>query len=346
MRLTSLIPSCAALALATTAQAQSPAAADCHTIADPLQRLACYDRATGRTAPPAASTTAAPAAAPAAPAAGREASAEPAPRRASLLDQAWDLTQDSDRYALKFYNSNYVLFARYSNSVNNSPFTPIFDAAGIPDQQLNSTEAKFQLSGKLRFWTTDDRTWGLWAAYTQQNQWQVYSGDISRPFRETNYMPELFASYAPDLSWGDWRWAIVTAGFNHQSNGRADPLSRSWNRLFAQFGVENGNLALYLKLWSRLSESADKDDNPDITDYYGFGQIEAIYRWRGHSFTGTLRGNVGTGKGAVQAGWFSPPFLGTLRGYVQLFSGYGESMIDYNWRQTTVGIGIALSDGL
>ncbi|MFN7570289.1 MAG: phospholipase A [Betaproteobacteria bacterium] len=330
----------AALALATTAQAQTPTAADCHAIADPLQRVACYDRATGRAAPPAQ-----PASAPAEPTRAADAPAAE-PRRVSLLDEAWGLGKDADRYALKFYNSNYVLAARYSDSVNNAPFSPLFGAAGVPDQQLNSTEAKFQISGKLRFWATDDLRWGLWAAYTQQNQWQVYSGDISRPFRETNYMPELFASYAPDLSWGDWRWAIVTAGLNHQSNGRADPLSRSWNRLFAQFGVENGNLALYLKLWSRLSESAEKDDNPDITDYYGHGQIEAIYRWRGHSFTGSLRGNVGTGKGAVQAGWFSPAFLGTLRGYVQVFSGYGESMIDYNWRQTTVGIGIALSDGL
>jgi phospholipase A1 len=212
--------------------------------------------------------------------------------------------------------------------------------------ELDSVEAKFQLSFKGRLWTTDDRRWGVWGAYTQNNNWQVYNADQSRPFRETNYMPELFASYNPELAWGDWRWPVVTLGLNHQSNGRSDPLSRSWNRVFAQFGVENGNLALYLKLWSRISESAEKDDNPDITDYYGHGQIDAIYRWRGHSFTGSLRGNVGTGKGAVQAGWFSPPFLGTLRGYVQVFSGYGESMIDYNWRQTTIGIGIALSDGL
>ena len=35
-----------------------------------------------------------------------------------------------------------------------------------------------------------------------------------------------------------------------------------------------------------------------------------------------------------------------LRGYVQFFSRYGESLIDYNWNQTTIGAGIALSDGM
>jgi phospholipase A1 len=269
-----------------------------------------------------------------------------APRPASLLDDSWGFNADSTRYPLKFHHSNYVLFARWSDNVNNSPFTPLFTGAGTPEQELDATEAKFQISGKLRFWTTDDRRWGLWAAYTQQNQWQVYSADISRPFRETNYSPELFASFNPDLSWGGWRWGVVNAGLVHQSNGRADPLSRSWDRLFADFGVERGDLVLYLRLWSRLSEDADKDDNPDITDYYGWGELNALYRWRGHSFSGSLRGNPGTGKGAAQLSWFTPPVLGPLRGYAQVFSGYGESMIDYNWRQTTVGIGIALSDGL
>jgi phospholipase A1 len=42
----------------------------------------------------------------------------------------------------------------------------------------------------------------------------------------------------------------------------------------------------------------------------------------------------------------SPRILGPLRGYVQAFTGYGESMIDYNWNQSTIGFGIALNDAL
>lgn len=335
-------------AVSFAARAQDPAAlAQCREIANDRERLACYDRVNGR--PPAAPSADAPAAKASAlqrNESGKAVGKAPAARKElSILDAAWSLNADSDRYTINLYHPNYFLLFRYSDRVNNQPFSPLFSAAGTSDQDLDSTEAKFQLSFKARLWTTDDRRWGLWMAYTQQNQWQVYNDEISRPFRETNYMPEVFGSYRLDWHAAGLDWKVLTFGLNHQSNGRADPLSRSWNRIFAEVGVERSNLALMLRGWTRLKESADKDDNPDITDYYGYAELNALYRWRGNSFTLMGRGNVSTGKGAVQLGWFSRPILGPLRGYVQVFSGYGESMIDYNWNQTTVGAGIALNDG-
>jgi phospholipase A1 len=351
-------------ASATLVQADPNSAADCHAIAASMERLACYDAVSGRAAEAAKGTAAAataPAstasAAPVAPVdvARQAESGGTAPATLSMIDNAWGFDPASAPFDIRFHNANYLLFGRYTNNVNNAPYLSLVQGTSQAESELSSTEAKFQISFKARLWTTDDRRWGLWAAYTQQSQWQVYNGDTSRPFRENNYMPELFVSYRPGVDLGGgFNWKLLNFGYNHQSNGRSDlitngtnnGLSRSWDRLFAEFGVERENLALFGTVWYRLPEDSNKDDNPNITDYYGYGKLSALYRWRGNTFSTAVRGNLSTGKGAVEANWFSPPLLGPLRGYVQVFSGYGESLVDYNWNQTTIGAGVALSDGL
>jgi phospholipase A1 len=321
---------CAVLALSAlpvAAIAQiGPLLADCTDIRADSERLACYDRANQR----AAGST---------PADGKARAA------ASLIDDAWGFAPGSPRYYIDTHHQNYLLIARYTNRVNSSPYESLFQTTG-EQGTLDSTEAKFQISFKARLWTTDDKHWGVWAAYTQQNQWQVYNDAISRPFRETNYMPEVLLSYRPGVELAGFHWRLVNLGFNHQSNGRSDALSRSWNRLYADFGVERGAFAIIARAWHRIKESPAEDDNPDITDFYGHGSLTAVYKWRDHSFTLMGRGNVSTGKGAAQLTWMSPRILGPLRGYVQAFTGYGESLVDYNWNQTTIGIGIAINDEL
>ncbi len=337
------------------AQATSPTLAECAALADDGQRLACFDRLSGRAAapPPVPAAGTAPqiggAAADAPPPTPVAAAAAPAGGSGSMYDKAWGFDPASSRYDASWYAPNYFLFGRWTNDVNSAPFDPLINGGLVePGTKLDSTEAAFQLSFKFRLWTTDDRRWGAWAAYTQQSQWQLYndSGNASRPFRETNYMPELILSYKPGLEWGGVQWNLVNLAFNHQSNGRSDVLSRSWNRVIASFGVESGNLGLLGRLWWRIPESSDKDDNPTIGDYYGWGDLSAIYKWRGQSFAGTIRGNPSTGKGAGQLSWATQPLLGPLRGYVKLFSGYGETLIDYNWKQTTIGVGVTLNDWL
>jgi phospholipase A1/A2 len=315
---------------AVLAQAASPSIGECAAIDADAERLACYDRVSGRTAAPVA---------PDQPPISVPVGKRPAP--GSLIDTAWGFEPESDRYALNLYNPNYFLLARYTNKVNTAPFSPVFQAAG-QEPDLNHTEAKFQISFKLRLWTTQDRRWGVWAAYTQQNQWQIYNGDISRPFREINFMPEAFVSFRPGLEFAGFHWNLLNIGYNHQSNGRSDPLSRNWDRAVAVFGVERDNFALLAKAWYPFN----KEDNPDITDFYGYGSLTGIYKYRDHSFSVMARGNPGKAKGAVELTWMSPRFFGPLRAYVQGFFGYGESLIDYNWKQNTIGVGIALNDTL
>ena len=122
-----------------------------------------------------------------------------------MYDKAWSFDPSSPRYDISLYAPNYFLFGRYTTDLNTAPFDPLVGGGVLaPGTELDSTEAAFQLSFKFRLWTTDDRRWGAWAAYTQQSQWQLYndSGNASRPFRETNYMPELILSYKPGAAMG------------------------------------------------------------------------------------------------------------------------------------------------
>ncbi|NEX19012.1 phospholipase A [Thiorhodococcus mannitoliphagus] len=339
------------------AQTQAANLADCATIALDQERLACYDRLSGRAAtiaeaPPSSEPMAAPVVLPTtrqnntqqpnAPIIAATGSTSPA--SASLIDAAWGFDPDSSRYTIDVYRPNYLLFGSYSSRPNEAPFLTLFDAAQNPNAELNSTEAEFQISFKTRLWATDDRRFGIWAAYTQQSQWQIYNADLSRPFRETNYMPELMASFRPNLSLGGFNWRLLNVGYTHQSNGRSDPISRSWDRLFAEFGVERDGFALLIRPWVVIDDG--EDDNPNITDYYGYGDITAFYRWRENSFSLMARGNPSTDKGAAQITWTSPRIIGPLRGYIKGFTGYGESLIDYDWKQNVIGIGVTLNDQL
>ncbi|WP_176491915.1 phospholipase A, partial [Salmonella enterica] len=50
-----------------------------------------------------------------------------------------------------------------------------------------------------------------------------------------------------------------------------------------------------------------------------------------------------TGYGGAEVG-LSYPVTKHVRLYTQVYSGYGESLIDYNFNQTRVGVGVMLND--
>jgi len=335
--------------------AQSPADLErCRAISEPSARLACYDAAAAnaaavsRSAPPAAEP---PAATGASPENRRESGANLVATGSlaggqSLIAQRWEL---EDRYKagtfrFTFYRPNYILPVVYSSNVNDSPQTPTQPPPDLPGP-LDSTETEFQLSFKLKLW--EDIFGGrsaLWLGYTQKSFWQVYNEDLSRPFRETNYEPELIWSMPTDYEVLGLKGRLLAFGLVHQSNGRGDPLSRSWNRVYAMVALENGPFVLQIKPWYRIPDSEEKDDNPDIKDYIGSAEFLAFYKWR-EDWVTTLRLRTTF---QTDPSWGSAqldlrfPITSDLRGYLQVFSGYGESMIDYNFRKTAVGLGVSI----
>ena len=89
---------------------------------------------------------------------------------------------------------------------------------------------------------------------------------------------------------------------------------------------------------------ADGDDNPDITKYMGWFELSAAYKQEDATWRMLVRNNLRSdNKGAVRLS-YSRPFNKHIRLYAELFSGYGESLIDYNRSVTRFGIGFELND--
>lgn len=321
----------------------------CSAIPADTERLACYDRVSGRSQPEAAvvpqasGKTAAPPAPE--PVVGVPAPAEP--KLLSALSRHWELDDEAKQGAFLFrpHHANYFLPAKYSSAPNNTPFQAAFVQ---PDLGLDSIEAELQLSFKIKAMegVMGHDNLDLWFGYTATSFWQAYNQSISSPFRETNYEPEAMLVFRTNYEIAGFRGRFLNLGLVHESNGRPEGLSRSWNRAYAQFGFERGNLALLIRPWYRLPESAADDDNPDIEDYMGHGDLLAVYSKGRNAYSLLLRNNFKSpNRGALKLNW-SFPLVGRLKGYVQYFNGYGESLIDYNHRQQSFGLGVSLTEGM
>jgi phospholipase A1 len=255
-----------------------------------------------------------------------------------------------NRAVLLAHKRNYVLPLTYADQPNNDVFE-----AGSSDfgQDLDNLEIQFQLSLKAPIaeglFIDQD---ALFFGFTVRAFWQAYNQEISAPFRETNYEPEIY--WATPVPWeifgGDA--SFVAIGLSHQSNGRSQLFSRSWNRLYAGVAWERWRYVFALKAWWRIPEDEkddpldpDGDDNPDIEDYLGNFEFTVAYRKFDHEVAVMLRNNLDSedNRGAIQIDWTFPMHR-RFRGYVQFFNGYGESLIDYDAHIERIGVGILLSD--
>lgn len=344
-------------------------ASRCARLPDDAARLACYDGLfrPGPVLPPGVVPPA-----PDGPAEGARAGAEPeraealpglpperqpldpaqAPPAATLLDKAWELTPEEKRgtFAVKTYLPNFVLPAHVSTEINRTPSSPTRGSA--PSRiTYKPLEVKVQVS--LRAKVAEGlllRDADLWFAYTQRSMWQLWNTRESAPFRNTDHEPEMIyvvpmARHTPTLP-GGWRWRMLQLGLQHQSNGQSDALSRSWNRVYAHAALDSGPLAVSLRLHRRLRESTRNDDNPDIQHYLGNAEFGAA--WVGGPSTVSLTWRTRLPeprRGAWQLDWTYPVHRDRpagLRWYVQLFSGHGETLLDYNHRHDSLGVGLSL----
>ncbi len=251
-----------------------------------------------------------------------------------------ELSIRDNRFAITAHRPNYFLLAAHD--------TMGINRTGLDPGTGKDTESRFQVS--MKFPVLENlmgrQGWDIYAAYTNRSFWQLYDRENSAPFRETNHEPELWLSMNTDWHYRGFRNRALRLGLSHQSNGRSGSLSRSWNRLFTEFIFEKGSYSGSLKAWVRTPESAASDDNPDIEDYLGNFELLNVFTHKRHSFSFMLRNNLRSDNhGALQVDW-NFPLIKHFDGYIQWFNGYGESLIDYNHKTNSIGIGVSLTDWL
>ena len=280
-------------------------------------------------------------------------------RQFSDLSRFWELESGSScpTFGLRSFHPTTVSLVA-GDRMNDQPSSP--NPANSATEPINYGKHEMRLSLSVRtklasgLLTPAGGTLrdSLWVGYTQQSYWQVFNSALSRPFRNTDHAPEVIYVYPTTLKLpGGWLWRYSGAGLVHQSNGQSDPLSRSWNRAYLMAGFEQDNrLNLQLRLWHRLRESSAKDNNPDIVHYIGRGDI--TLGWNIDS-KNTLRATY-TGSlnkyGSTRLEWtrslgngWGNSFSG-LRLYTAVFHGYGDSLLDYNFRRTVFSVGLSLVD--
>ncbi len=236
---------------------------------------------------------------------------------------------------ISFYEPTYALPFYYTDN----PYQTIYTGNTPDNQRIDNEEFKGQLSFQFPIWyEMFGSNVSLNASYTQLSYWQIYAK--SQFFRETNYEPQLFLSdyFSPSI--------LTSFGVNHQSNGRGGQFERSWNRLFLDFAFSGEYWLIDIKPWVLIFTTESSNlHNPDIARYLGYGRVVIAIKFYNQEISLITRNTIESGfsRGAIEFD-YTFPIHGLLRGYLQFFSGYGQSLIEYNHYTNSFGIGIAISD--
>ena len=235
-----------------------------------------------------------------------------------------------------------------------SVYEPVYFIVG-GDGGLN---AKFQIS--LRYQLFDGSgalarrlPWidDLYLSYSQTSLWDL--GNLSKPFRDSSYRPRLFFANYDLARFFDGRLRVgVESGFGHESNGKEEEDSRSFNMLYARPTLTLGDPAGLRFFAAPLIHNYISDgENPDLKDYRGY--VDWVFGFGakgGLDFWTTLRKGRRSDYGSIEANVSYPLAKlssGDLTGWLtlQYFVGYGESLLDYNRKldsQWRLGIAVAL----
>jgi phospholipase A1 len=264
------------------------------------------------------------------------------PDKRSMISEKLQQIQEIQKNpaGIAFYEPTYILPYAYTTSV--SPWYAQHPGNTPDSQKVEHAELKAQLSFIIPVWTQMFHApFDLSFSYTQLNYWQVYAN--SPYFRETNYEPQAFLTYTGVHNW------LFSLGMDHQSNGRGgvgyDGMERSWNRVFANISFSGEHWLVNIMPWIPVFKSSQRLHNSNITRYLGYSRVVFAYKYHRQEVSLMIRNAVESGfsRGALQLS-YTFPLYGKIKGMVTFFSGYGQSLIEYDHYTNAYGVGIALSD--
>ncbi len=227
------------------------------------------------------------------------------------------------------------------------PHEPIYIAGGTNDE-WNWT-GRFQFSFKYlladKFFRDDG---SLFLGFTQTSVWDLSSPSV--PFHDSSYRPSLFYEVADAdriRRKGSLPWLQV--GYEHESNGKARPESRGMDIFFVRpcfyFGTPEGTHVRFApKVWAYLVQGS----NSDMEHYRGYADLLAILDvGKGEGFFSESQIAVTLRKGAhwrygsyqVDAAY---PLGSTFYLHLQYFNGFGETILDFDKRETQYRLGFML----
>jgi outer membrane phospholipase A len=229
------------------------------------------------------------------------------------------------------------------------PYEPFYFLAGT-----ESPNAKFQVSIKYQIINRDGYLaqhapglTGFHIGYTQVSLWDW--NHASAPFLDSSYKPELL--YAWRLMGRDPtnRFRLdVQSGIQHESNGKDGVDSRSLNIIYLRptvtFGEdEKFQLTLTPRAWIYIG---DLSDNPDIEHFRGYADLRGTIAYKGLQLSALGRMGNTAERGSVQLDLTYPltKLWGSFSVYLhaQYFTGYGESLLQYNERSSAFRAGFSL----
>lgn len=243
-----------------------------------------------------------------------------------------------------------VVLAQPGDEPALSAYEPAYFVMGTNSE--NGKDAKFQLSFKYRFFDPKGSIAerfpllsNVYFTYTQTSVWDL--GGDSSPFRDTSYRPGVFYRWLSGTH--AWMPDEYHLGLEHESNGQSADESRSVNigylRPFWHWDLSGGKrLTFYPKFYNYL----EKNDNEDINAYRGYVDWQMRYGREDGLIVNALyrQGTQGYMTGQLD---FSYPLSERIFArtgafaHVQIFSGYGETLLDYNRENDTqIRVGISL----